>query len=60
MQITTGILEHHGAPFVGIRIQENDDDENCISYVLDVNLARKVAFSLMERADELDPPWEES
>jgi hypothetical protein len=56
MEITTGIIDEHGVPRVGLRVQESEDDHDCVTYVLSPELARKVAFSLMQEADELDTP----
>jgi hypothetical protein len=60
MEITTGIIDYKGNPLVGLRVQESVDDNDPITYILGPELARKVAFSLMEEADKLDPPaWRE-
>ena len=60
MEITTGIIDDHGVPRVGLRVQTGEHDQECVTYAMNAELARKVAFSLMQEADELDPPmWRE-
>ena len=60
MEITTGIIQNHGIPRVGLRIQTSEDDPDPITYCLSPDPARKVAFSPMEDADQLEPPiWRE-
>ena len=60
MEITTGIITDHGIPRVGLRVQQSADDPDPLTIALSPALARKVAFSLMEDADQLEPPaWRE-
>ncbi len=60
MEITTGTIDDHGIVRVGLRVQASEDDADPVTYSLRPDLARKVAFGLMEEADRLDPPaWRE-
>ena len=57
MQISTGIFEdEHGVQMVGLRVTKDDDDNDPITIVLPPEIARQVAFALMEEADKIMPP----
>jgi hypothetical protein len=56
MELTTGIIDDHGVSRVGLRVQENEDDPDPVTFPLSPEKARRVAFGLMSEADRLDPP----
>jgi predicted transcriptional regulator len=51
---TTNIYRYKGEKYVAI--QSNREGEESVAILMSAEVARNVAYSLVELADELDPP----
>lgn len=57
MQIHTGItVGENGLRAIGLHVIAEEYDATPLTIVMSPELARQVAFSLMEEADRLEPP----